>query len=304
MNSLSKETRHLIRKALREDIGMRDVTTDLFVPSSLYGKASIVLKSKGTLCGGLIAKEVFLSVDPTLKVKQTVKEGSQISKLRKIMEIKGRLASILKAERTALNFLGHLSGVATLTYQFVQKIKGTRAHIYDTRKTTPLWRVLEKYAVRIGGGRNHRFGLFDEILVKDNHWEAMMPLLQKTKCRYFFDRLKKLKNSRIPIEIEVDNVKELKHLLDCKKGTGLINSQRPVPFLAINRILLDNFSISDLKKAVSEIRAFSRKIEIEASGGIHLSNVNQVAKTGVDRISIGALTHSAPSVDFSLEIES
>src|SRR3989338_1507779 len=173
MTRISKDSRILIRKALKEDIGRGDITTELLIPASLCGKARIHLKSKGILCGAPVAREVFLAVDPRLKVTQTLREGSRVSKRRHVMEIRGRFSSILKAERVALNFLAHLSGIATLTDRFVERVKGTRAKIFDTRKTTPLWRELEKYAIRSGGGRNHRFGLWDEVLVKDNHWLAM-----------------------------------------------------------------------------------------------------------------------------------
>ena len=288
MTRISKDSRILIRKALKEDIGRGDITTELLVPASLRGKACIHLKSKGILCGGPVAREVFLAVDPHLKVTQTLREGSRVSKRRHVMEIRGRFSSILKAERVALNFLAHLSGIATLTDRFAQRVKGTRAKIFDTRKTTPLWRELEKYAVRTGGGLNHRFRLWDEVLVKDNHWEAIWDLLEKTRCRYFSDRLKKLKKS-VPVEVEVDNLRELKHLLLGK--------------MRVNCILLDNFSVWELKKAVRFVRGTHQRLLLEASGGINLANVRQVAKTGVDRISIGALTHSAPALDFSLSIE-
>ena len=280
MNRISKDIRILIRKALKEDIGSGDITTELLVPSSLRGRAQIDLKSKGIFSGGLVAREVFLAVDTGLKVNQTLRDGSRVSKPGKVMEIRGRISSILKAERVALNFLAHLSGIATLTNHFVRQAKGTRAKIFDTRKTTPLWRSLEKYAVRSGGGSNHRFGLWDEILVKDNHWQAIWHLLEKTHCRYFLDRLKKLKRS-IPIEIEVDNLRGLKHLISGK--------------IRVNRILLDNFSIQDLKKAVAFVRRTHPQLLLEASGGISLKNVRQVAKTGVDRISIGALTQDRKS---------
>ena len=298
MTRISKDSRILIRKALKEDIGRGDITTELLVPASLRGKARIHLKSKGILCGGPVAREVFLAVDPHLKVTQTLREGSRVSKRRHVMEIRGRFSSILKAERVALNFLAHLSGIATLTDRFAQRVKGTRAKIFDTRKTTPLWRELEKYAVRTGGGLNHRFRLWDEVLVKDNHWEAIRASLRggpqgrrsNLKLRDCFAALAMTaKNKRVPVEIEVDSFRELKHLLDGR--------------IRIDRVLLDNFSVQQLRKAVAFVRHTHPKILLEASGGINLANVRQVAKTGVDRISIGALTHSAPALDFSLSIE-
>jgi nicotinate-nucleotide pyrophosphorylase (carboxylating) len=301
MLHISKQIRILIRKALKEDIGQGDVTTDLLVPSHLIGNASIELKSKGVLCGGPVAREVFLAVDPRLQVIQRIRDGNFISKPTGIMKIRGRINSILRAERLALNFLGHLSGITTLTRQFVSKIKGTHAKIFDTRKTTPLWRELEKYAVRIGGGMNHRFGLWDELLVKDNHWKAMkmsFPRKRESRGRWIpacagmtdcFAALA-MTAKKIPVEVEVENLGQLKHLLTSR--------------VRINRILLDNFSISELKKAIPFILRFNSKIEIEASGGVTLANVRNIAKTGVDRISIGALTHSARALDFSLSIKS
>ncbi|MBI4115148.1 MAG: carboxylating nicotinate-nucleotide diphosphorylase [Candidatus Omnitrophica bacterium] len=298
MLKISNQTRSLIRQALREDIGPGDVTTKTFIPSSLMGEAYIEAKEKGILSGGPIVREIFRQVDPRLKVQQKISEGSKISKGKAVFSIHGKIASILKGERVALNFLSHLSGIATLTRHYVEKIKGTRVKILDTRKTTPLLRDLEKYAVRCGGGENHRLGLWDEILVKENHWDAMYDILDQTKCRYFTQRLKPLlKRRRIPVEVEVRSLKELAHLLE---GTY-------VP----DRILLDNFSIKELRRAVLFVEGLDQILKarygirrkrpfLEASGGIHLGNVREVAKTGVDRISIGRLTHSAPALDFSL----
>ena len=289
MLKISNQTRSLIRKALREDIGREDVTTRLLVPRTLLGEACIEAKANGILCGGPVVREVFRAIDSRLRIKQKRLEGSYVSKGEKVFLIHGRIASILKAERVALNFLSHLSGVATLTQQFVKRLKGTRAKIYDTRKTTPLWRELEKYAVQSGGGNNHRFGLWDEILVKDNHWHAIYPLLEKTHCRYFNERFKsQMKRKKIPVEIEVGSLKELSHLLN---GNSIAD-----------RILLDNFSLRHLKQAVRMVRKSHPQLLLEASGGVTLANVRQIAETGVDRISVGALTHSAPAFDFSLEI--
>jgi len=306
MFKISKETRFLIRQALREDIGKGDITTAALIPKNLSGEARIEVKQNGIFCGGPIALEVFCQVDPKLIVKQKAQDGKKVRKGQVIFFMRGRIQSILKGERVALNFLGRLSGIATLTHEFVQKVRGTRAGIFDTRKTTPLWRELEKYAVRWGGGKNHRFGLWDEILVKDNHWQAIRHLLEKTKCRYFGDRLvgsglvpapkvfgrprgaSLRKAHNMPIEIEVDNIKELTHLLE---GDFIPDC-----------ILLDNFSVGDLKKTVKIVKQRKRRVLLEASGGITLKNVSAVAKTGVDRISVGALTHSAPAVDFSLTI--
>ncbi len=290
MFKISKETRFLICQALREDIGRGDITTEALVPRDLIGEAHIDIKQNGILCGGPVVLEVFYQIDPKLIVKQKVKDGKKVRKGQAVISIRGRVQSILKGERVALNFLGRFSGIATLTHEFATKIRGTHAGIFDTRKTTPLWRELEKYAVRSGGGKNHRFGLWDEVLVKDNHWVAIRELLEKTHCRYFGDRLKsKLKTRKIPIEIEVASLNELSHLL----------SGDFIP----DRILLDNFSVRELKRAVQIAKRARQKVSLEASGGITLSNVREVAKTGVNRISVGTLTHSAPALDVSLALE-
>lgn len=279
-------------------MGAGDVTTETFVPKKQRGEAVIFAKEKGVFAGGPIAREIFRLQDPSLRAVLHVKECGRVQKGKKVVTLRGRTRSILEAERVALNFLGRLSGIATLTRSFVEKAKGTKAKILDTRKTTPLWRSLEKYAVRCGGGENHRFGLWDEILVKDNHWQAIWEILDQTRCRYFGQRLRPILGRRkIPVEVEVRNLKELAHLLE---GTF-------VP----DRVLLDNFSVLELRRAVLFVKGLDqvlrsrygvrRKIPLlEASGGIHLGNVRLAAQTGVDRISVGRLTHSAPALDFSL----
>ncbi len=286
-------SRGLLKLALAEDIGAGDVTTAALVPRNQKSQAVVVAKEAGIFCGGKIAAEVFHLQDRSLGVKLHVKEGSSVKKGRIVLTVRGRTRSILEAERTALNFLGHLSGIATLTRQYVEQIRGTGAKIYDTRKTTPLWRALEKYAVQCGGGENHRFGLFDEILVKDNHWAAM-----KTRRGQALGPGPFWGHRKIPIEIEVRNLKEL---------ASLLANFTP------DRVLLDNFSLKELKRAVSFVRGFykvlhtrygirRRSPELEASGGAHLKNVRALAETGVNRISIGRLTHSAPALDLSLHL--
>ena len=302
--------RSLLKKALEEDLGPGDVTTRTLIPKGLRGEAAIVAKESGVFCGGKLVQEIFRLQDPTLKVKLHVAEGSRVQKGKRTVTIRGRIPSILEAERVALNFLGHLSGIATLTRIFVAKVKGTHAKIFDTRKTTPLWRELEKYAVRAGGGENHRFGLWNEILVKENHWTAVSSLRvrrRRAKQSLFLDCFvgpagllaMTAKRRKIPVEIEVRSLRELAHLLE---GTF-------VP----DRILLDNFSVRQLRRAVLFVKGFDQVLrirygirrkapELEASGGIDLANVRAVAQTGVDRISVGRLTHSAPAFDFSLEM--
>ena len=300
---MTEEIRDLLRRALREDIGRGDVTTEALIPRHQRGEAVIVAKERGIFCGGTVAQEIFKLRDASLKIRLDAKDGSRIRKGQTVLAVRGRIRPILEAERVALNFLGRLSGIATLTRTFVDRIRGTKAKILDTRKTTPLWRGLEKYAVRCGGGENHRSGLWDEVLVKDNHWAAIMstPSLrggrqadEAIKNSRLLRALRALamtkKSRRIPIEVEVQSLKELAHLAE---GT-----------LVPDRILLDNFTIKELRRAILFVNGLRRKKPLlEASGGIHLTNIRQVASTGVDRISIGRLTHSAPAIDFSLKIK-
>jgi nicotinate-nucleotide pyrophosphorylase (carboxylating) len=269
--------KHLMKLALSEDIGNGDITSEMLVANHLSGKAVIVAKQEGILAGLEVTEMVFLMVDPKISFRSLKKDGEMIKKRDKVAFVRGKVKSILSAERTALNFLQRLSGIATLTAKYVEKIEGTKAKILDTRKTTPGLRILEKYAVKIGGGENHRMGLFDMILIKENHIKAAGGILDavkkaRSKCR------KKI------IEIEVGNLDEVKEAI----------------LSTPDWIMLDNMKIPDMKKAVRMIRSGSPNIKIEASGGINLKNVQRIAITGVDYISVGALTHSAPALDLSL----
>jgi nicotinate-nucleotide pyrophosphorylase (carboxylating) len=301
---IKPEIRFLLQQALREDLGRGDVTTRSLVPKGARGVAQIIAKEEGIFCGGPVAQELFKLRDRALRVKCYVREGAWARKGQRVVTISGRLQPILEAERVVLNVLGRLSGIATLTRQFVDKIRDTGAKIYDTRKTTPLLRVLEKYAVRSGGGENHRFGLWDEVLVKENHWDVVFSGASLREDKRLLRALRALamtkKRYGIPVEVEVRTLKELAHLLE---GT-----------FTPDRVLLDNFSTHELKRAVLFVRGFyqllrtrygikRRPPELEASGGVNLANVHQIAQTGVDRISVGRLTHSAASLDFSLTLE-
>ena len=272
----------IVRDALREDIGRGDITSRSTVSKNTQAKARIVFKQAGVACGLPVVKEVFKAVDAKLRVKLRAKEGSSVKRGRVVAVIEGPARSLLAAERTALNFLGRLSGIATLTRQFADKVKGAKEKIYDTRKTTPLLRELEKYAVRIGGGVNHRMGLWDQVLIKENHQAV-------ASSQLLADSLKRL-GKRMKIEIEVRNLRELKDALKAKPDI----------------ILLDNMSVAQVKKAVELRRRFtlhaSRFTALEVSGGITLKNVRKYAKTGIERISVGALTHSAPAIDVSMKI--
>ncbi|MBI2646139.1 MAG: carboxylating nicotinate-nucleotide diphosphorylase [Deltaproteobacteria bacterium] len=268
----------LIRLAFEEDVGQEDVTSGLLMDSNLCAKAEVVSKSEGILCGLFLLEKISAWPElngAQLAIKSEFQDGSFIQKGDVVVRIQGPLQTILKVERVALNFLGRLSGIATLTHQFVKEVKGLSVDILDTRKTTPGFRFLEKYAVKIGGGKNHRFGLYDGVLIKENHLIATQGV--KSAIETIHKKLKK----KMTVEVEVKNLKEVKEALEAKADI----------------ILLDNFSVSDVKEALALI---GKRALTEVSGGIHLQNVRRYAQTGVNRISIGALTHSAPNFDFSL----
>jgi len=281
---INSQIRNLLLRALQEDIGSGDLTTRFIVPRNQKSKAIIISKSEGVLAGLEVVTLTFKLLDSKVKFKIFKKDGDKIKKGDKILEIYGKTQAILSGERTALNILQRLSGIATLTFQFVRQIQSTSAKICDTRKTIPLWRSLEKYAVKIGGGTNHRFGLYDMILIKDNHIKAAGSITEAVK-------LAKQKNKRgLLVEVETKNLTEVREAL--KVGA--------------NFIMLDNFSLKNLKLAVKIIRDFEqknmKKIKIEASGNVSLKNVKKIAQTGVNLISVGKITHSAPALDFSLKI--
>ncbi len=272
----------IVQAALREDIGGKDITTTAIIPRNLAIKADIEFQEKGVLCGMQIAERAFRLVDENLRFLPVAHDGELIEKGREVAYIEGLGASVLIAERTALNFLSHLSGIATKTRQFVDKVKGTQANILDTRKTTPGLRVFEKYAVAVGGGTNHRLGLYDQVLIKDNH----LRILRKEALEDIVDQAKKSALKSTIIGIEVKNLKELKAALKSKA----------------DYILLDNMKPEDVREAVALRAKAGCKIALEVSGGVTLENVQAFAQTGVERISVGALTHGAPSVDISLNI--
>jgi nicotinate-nucleotide pyrophosphorylase (carboxylating) len=285
---VTKEIKRIIKSALKEDIGTKDVTTSLAIPGDLKGQAVIIAKQDCILCGVEIAKEVFSQVDCKLTFKPFKKDGTRLKNNDKVAYISGDLAAILAAERVALNFLYMLSAVATLTKKFIDKTKGLRVKILDTRKTTPNLRSLEKYAVRVGGGSNHRSSLSSAILVKDNHLKAggyvYKGRLNEKKICLLIDRLRK--KTSLKIEIEVENLNEFK---------GVIKYRPDI-------IMLDNFSLKDLKVAVKFRNKNFPQVKLEASGGVNLRNVRAIARCGPDFISAGMLTHSPQAVDFSLEI--
>ena len=277
-----EQSNNIIDLALAEDTGHGDVTSEALIPPELHGKASILIKARGILAGSEVAKGVFLRVDPSLRVELLIKDGARVKPGDIIATVSGRVTSILKAERVALNFLQRLSGIASQTARYVAKTRGLAARIYDTRKTTPGLRLLEKYAVRTGGGHNHRFHLGDGILIKDNHLAALRAPGMSLKD--IVAKAKQNASKDLKVEVEVTTVEEA--LEAAEAGADII--------------LLDNMSPDEMRRAVSLLPS---GVKTEASGGITLANVRQAAMAGVDIISIGALTHSPEALDISLELE-
>ena len=285
----NKEYILLLRNALREDIGKGDITTMLLIPKDKIVQAVLLIKEDCIVCGLGIAKAAFRLKDNKIKFKLLVKDGQCIKKGIVVAKIKGNAQAILAAERTALNSFSLLSGIATKTKKFVDMAKPYKVKIMDTRKTIPGLRGLQKYAVRIGGGYNHRFGLGEMVLIKDNHLRVTRQASGVRRLKGMIEEVKKKIPSSTKIEVEVKNLREFKEVL---KGKPDI-------------IMLDNMKVADIKKAVAikrSTRYSVRRTLLEASGGITLKNVRQIASTGVDMISIGALTHSLASIDISLEI--
>lgn len=273
----------LIALALAEDIGDGDVTARYFVPEGRQACAFVVVRKDGAVSGVNVAARVFEAVDPELHVEILIEDGSRVAAGAMLIRVEGSARSILTAERTALNFLQRLSGVATLTARYVEEIKGTPARILDTRKTTPGYRLLEKQAVLDGGGTNHRLGLHDRAMVKDNHLvaEGGLAAIQAAILRL------KAEKPDVEVELEADNLGQVHDFLGLE---------------GVDHILLDNMTLAELASAVT-MRGEKSKPRFEASGGITLETLRDVAQSGVDFISVGALTHSAPALDIGLDFE-
>jgi nicotinate-nucleotide pyrophosphorylase (carboxylating) len=270
----------LIELALAEDLGDGDHTTLATIPADTAGAARLLVKQPGVLAGVELAQAVMRRVDPALNVKVFIQDGAQVVPGDVAFTVMGASRSILIAERTVLNFMQRMSGIATLTRRFVQAMEGTRCRVLDTRKTTPGLRHVEKWAVRIGGGLNHRMGLYDMVMIKDNHADMAGGISRAIAAVKAYQHQL---GRELPIEVEVRNMKELEEVLI----TG-----------GVDRIMLDNFGLDDLRLAVKRVR---RRMATEASGGITLENAHDYAATGVDYISVGALTHSVGSLDLSLK---
>ncbi len=279
--AVKQQAQALIRMALAEDLGARGDITSAAIAESGFCKGILLAKAEGTLAGSEIVPMVFTAVDPTLECHPLAADGQRIHKGQSLMQVSGEASRLLLAERTALNFIGHLSGIATLTRQFVDAVAGTRAHILDTRKTTPGWRILEKYAVRCGGGMNHRMGLYDLFLIKDNHIIAAGGITTAVqRCREYAQK----QGWTAGIEVETKTLAEVEEALR----------------LGVERIMLDNMPLTLMRQAVE---LADGKIPLEASGNVTLATVAAIAATGVDYISSGSLTHSAPVLDISLDLE-
>jgi len=266
----------LIDRGLQEDIGTGDLSTSI-MPEDLTGFAKIYAKQKGVVAGLLIAEQVFQRVDPRICVRRLFKEGDEVEVGGVVLELSGPLSSILQGERTALNFLQHLSGIATATKRAVDQVEGLSVRIVDTRKTLAGWRTLQKYAVRVGGGKNHRFGLYDSVMLKDNHLAAVGGLTEAVH------RIKAQVGHMTKIEVECETIEQVQEAVAC----------------GVDVIMLDNMDLVTMREAVLYI---DRRALVEASGGMLEEHLREVAETGVDLISMGALTHSVQALDFSLDL--
>ncbi|MBX9743286.1 MAG: carboxylating nicotinate-nucleotide diphosphorylase [Chthoniobacterales bacterium] len=283
---MNPSTLALIKTALAEDIATGDITSMAFIPEAMRSHGRIITRHPAVIAGLAVAIEVFRQVDSNNEVTLCAAEGEGLEAGAPLLEVSGPTRSLLTAERVVLNFLGRLTGIASLTRRYVDAVVGTGVLILDTRKMTPGWRILEKEAVKAGGGKNHRQGLFDAILVKDNHLVALGPeglsrlpqVLQKIRADH----------PTLKIEIEADTLEQVSFFLEQRE---------------VNTILLDNMSLEQLRTAVALRQQKNRNVRLEASGGITLEKIRAVAETGIDEISLGALTHSAVWADLSMEFE-
>lgn len=281
MDLLFKQQLQLfVEQAINEDVKEGDHTSLASLPEDKRGEAKLLVKDEGIIAGVEVGVEIFKQIDDTLEIEVLINDGQRVKFGDIALYVRGKIHSILKAERLVLNVMQRMSGIATRTAEYVKELEGTNTKVLDTRKTTPLLRFLEKKAVVLGGGVNHRFGLYDMILIKDNHVDYAGSITQAVNNAL---RYKKEKGINIPIEIEVRNFEELQELLACE---------------GVDRVMFDNFSPEDVKKAVSLVAG---KIVTEASGGIDLSTIRSYALAGVDFVSVGALTHSVKSLDLSLK---
>jgi len=304
MNWDTEYVSELVQRALEEDVGSGDATVLATIPSSAKGKAHIVAR-QDLICAGLpMAERAFLALDPEMKIEFLAKDSEAITKGRNLMHLDGSGRAILTGERTALNFLAHMSGIATLTHKFVETLAGTDTRIRDTRKTTPGLRLLEKYTVKMGGGTNHRIGLYDAVLLKENHIALAGGVKQALGQAHAYTALharpaamtayeeteppSRTLGTPLPVQIEVRNLQELKQAVEA----------------GADSVLLDNMSVTEAREAVTVVRQLRPSVLVEISGGITLDNARAYAETGADFLSSGSLTHSAPAADLSLLVDS
>jgi len=280
----------VIRLALQEDVGPGDLTSRFLVPADARGSAVFLVKADGVLAGLPVLQPLFAELDGSVEVELLAEDGARVSRGARIARVRGPLRSLLTGERSALNFLQRLSGIATLTRAFVDRVAGTRTRILDTRKTTPGHRAIEKYAVRVGGGENHRMGLYDGVMVKDNHrrWLLSLP---SAEAKEILERARNAAPDPVPVVLEVDALDQLPAVLALQPDV----------------VMFDNLGLAEMARGSADVRAWnvlhSTRVETEASGGVTLDSVAEVARTGVDRISVGAITHSARALDISMEVE-
>jgi len=282
MLQITSSIKSTIERALVEDLGPGDITTDSLIPPDIRGMGTVLSKATGVIAGLDVALEVFRQTNPAVKTRVLMADGSEVAPGDMVAEVEGSIAGILKGERVALNFLQHLSGIATETSRYVKAVQGTRARIIDTRKTVPGLRELEKYAVRVGGGHNHRYNLADGILIKDNHIAALRA--QELSMEDIVRRARENAPHTLLIEVEVETVDEVQEAMNARADA----------------ILLDNMSLEEMRRAVTLVQG---RCLTEASGGINLETVKAVAETGVDLISVGSLTHSVRALDISLDMK-
>jgi len=284
----------IVQLAIKEDIGTGDITSRIFIPEGSESEGVLIAKEAGIVAGLPVAGYVLSQIDKNLVFTANIEDGSRVEKGSVIASVKGLTLSLLSAERLVLNFLQRLSGIATATNKFVEKVNGYRTRILDTRKTTPGWRYLEKYAVKIGGGSNHRMGLYDQILIKDNHLEIMEPEKESGDIGSLVKKAREQVASEVLIEVEVEDLCQIKEMVDA----------------GVDIILFDNMAPSKIGEAVEIVKELensrdtgtSGAILTEASGNITIENVEEYAKAGVDRISVGMITHSVVALDISFDI--
>ena len=289
-----EEIKEIVQLAIKEDIGDGDITSNIFIPDDSESEGALIAKEAGIVAGLPVAGYVLLQIDKDLIFTSNIEDGSRVERGTEIARVKGLTISLLSAERVVLNFLQRLSGIATATNRFAEKVKGYKVQIMDTRKTTPGWRYLEKYAVRVGGGVNHRMGLYDHILIKDNHLKIMESEKENGAIVRLVKKARKQIENGTLIEAEVEDLSQVKDVADA----------------GVDIILFDNIEPSKIRKAINMVKEYEKNqgartgkaILTEASGNITIQNVEDYAKAGVDRISVGAITHSARALDISFEI--